>query len=105
MPHGVQMRRGFGGALHYSTQTSARKQSAAAAVRLGSALACARVLGHTDLHVVVIAASTDAATPLVTRQLLGLAARIRLTNQTLPLQSVIVCGNVVIIAWFSGGVS
>ena len=45
------------------------QQSAAAAVRLGSALACARVLGHTDLHVVVIAASTDAATPLVTRQL------------------------------------
>ena len=87
------------GRLDFGTQ-----QSAAAAVRVGSALACARVLGHTDLHVVVIAASIDAATPLVTRQL-GLAARIRLTNQTLPLQSVIVCGNVVIIAWFSGGVS
>jgi hypothetical protein len=57
---------------------------------LGLALACARVLGHTDLHVVVIAASTDAATQLVTQQL-GQAARIRLTNQTLPLQSVIMC--------------
>ncbi len=70
MPHGVQMRRGFGGALHSSTQTSARSslpRLRSAWAPLLHALVC--LAKHTDLHVVVIAASTDAATPLVTRQL------------------------------------